>query len=77
MVISGFIALSTFGFLSQGLFAVPRLYQAMGADGLFFRVIGSVSPRTGTPVAAIALQGTLAAIVAATGKYESIMSYVI
>lgn len=75
-VVSAFIALSTFGFLSQGMFATPRVYQAMAADGLFFRVIARISPRSHTPTIAIALQGTLAAIVAASGTYESIMSYV-
>ena len=75
-VIAGCIALSTFGFLSQGLFATPRVYQAMAADGLFFSAIARISPRSHTPVTAIALQGVLCAIVAASGSYESIMSYV-
>lgn len=74
--IAACIALSTFGFLSQGMFATPRVYQAMAADGLFFKVIARISPRSHTPVTAIALQGTLCAIVAASGSYESIMSYV-
>lgn len=75
-VIAGAIALSTFGFLSQGMFATPRVYQAMAADGLFFKAIARISPRSHTPTVAIALQGTLCAIVAASGSYESIMSYV-
>ena len=76
-VIAGFVALSTLGFLSQAMFAVPRVYQAMAADGLFFESVARVSPRTHVPTRAIALQGTLAAIVAASGTYEAIMSYVI
>lgn len=76
-VIAGFVALSTLGFLSQAMFAVPRVYQAMAADGLFFDGVARVSPRTHVPTRAIALQGTLAAIVAASGTYEAIMSYVI
>ena len=75
-VIAACIALSTFGFLSQGMFATPRVYQAMAADGLFFKIIARISPRSHTPVTAIALQGTLCAVVAASGSYESIMSYV-
>ena len=75
-VIAACIALSTFGFLSQGMFATPRVYQAMAADGLFFKAIARISPRSHTPTIAIALQGTLCAIVAASGSYESIMSYV-
>jgi APA family basic amino acid/polyamine antiporter len=76
-VVAGFVALSTLGFLSQAMFAVPRVYQAMAADGLFFESVARVSPRTHVPTRAIALQGTLAAIVAASGTYEAIMSYVI
>lgn len=75
-IVAGFVALSTLGFLSQALFAVPRVYQAMAADGLFFRAIARISPRTHAPVRAIALQGAFIAIVAALGTYESIMSYV-
>ncbi len=75
-VMAAVIALSTFGFLSQGMFATPRLYQAMAADGLFFKAIARISPRSHTPTVAIALQGTFSAIVAASGSYESIMSYV-
>lgn len=75
-VMAGCIALSTFGFLSQGMFATPRVYQAMAADGLFFKSIARISPRSHTPTIAIALQGTMCAIVAASGSYESIMSYV-
>lgn len=75
-IMAGCIALSTFGFLSQGMFATPRVYQAMAADGLFFKAIARISPRSHTPTVAIALQGTLCAIVAASGSYESIMSYV-
>jgi|SRR5665213_1033253 len=74
--IAAAIAVSTFGFLSQGMYATPRLYQAMAADRLFFKAIARISPRSHTPVTAIALQGTLCAIVAASGSYESIMSYV-
>jgi len=75
-VIAGFVALSTLGFLSQALFAVPRVYQAMAADGLFFQAIARISPRTHSPSRAIALQGAFIALVAALGTYESIMSYV-
>jgi basic amino acid/polyamine antiporter, APA family len=76
-LLSAAVAVSTFGFLAMSLFAVPRLYQAMAADGLFLRPVAKTSPRTGVPTTAIVLQGGLAALAAATGTYESIMSYVI
>jgi len=70
------ISLSTFGFLSQGMLTAPRVYFAMAADGLFFRGLTWVPERTQAPVAAIALQGLLAIVIAISGRYEQILSYV-
>ena len=69
------IAVSTLGFLSQGMLTAPRVYHAMAADGLFFRQVGRLSPRTGAPVAAIALQGVAATAIACSGKYEQILNF--
>src|ERR1700682_853057 len=71
------IAISTLGFLSQGMLTAPRAYFAMAADGLFFRSVAYVSLRTQVPVVAIALQGALAIVIALSGKYEQILNYVI
>ncbi|MCC6362389.1 MAG: amino acid permease [Bryobacterales bacterium] len=71
------IAISTLGFLSQGMLTAPRVYFAMAEDGLFFRAIAWVSPRTHAPAAAIALQGVLAVVIALSGRYEQILNYVI
>jgi APA family basic amino acid/polyamine antiporter len=70
------IAISTLGFLSQGMLTAPRVYFAMAEDGLFFRSVAFVSKRTQAPVVAIALQGALAIIIALSGRYEQILSYV-
>ncbi len=72
------IAVSTVGFLSQGMLTAPRVYYAMARDGLFFRSVGTVSERTRAPVVAIALQGAWAAvIVLAFGLYEHVLNYVV
>src|SRR5215203_3221692 len=71
------IAVSTLGFLSQSMLTAPRVYFAMAEDGLFFRGVGRLSERTRAPVAAIALQGTLAAVIAVSGRYEQILNYVV
>jgi APA family basic amino acid/polyamine antiporter len=76
-LIAGGIAISTLGFLSQGILTAPRVYYAMAADGLFFRAVGYLHPRTQVPVVAIALQGLLAAVIAASGRYEQILNYVV
>ncbi len=71
------IAVSTLGFLSQGMLTAPRVYYAMAEDGLFFKQVGRVSERTRVPVAAIALQGLLAVVIALWGKYGQILNYVV
>jgi basic amino acid/polyamine antiporter, APA family len=71
------IAVSTLGFLSQSMLTAPRVYFAMAEDRLFFRAVARLDPRTRAPVVAIALQGALAAIIAASGRYEQILNYVV
>jgi len=71
------IAISTLGFLSQGMLTAPRVYYAMAEDGLFFRSVGFVAKRTQVPVVAIALQGVLAIVIALSGRYDQILNYVI
>jgi APA family basic amino acid/polyamine antiporter len=71
------IAVSTLGFLSQGMLTAPRVYFAMAEDGLFFRSVAYVSRGTQVPVVAIALQGILAIVIALSGRYEQILNYVI
>lgn len=71
------IAISTLGFLSQGMLTAPRVYFAMAEDGLFFRSVGRLHPRTLVPVVAIALQGVMAIIIALSGRYEQILNYVV
>jgi basic amino acid/polyamine antiporter, APA family len=69
------IAISTLGFLSQGILTAPRVYFAMARDGLFFERVGRLSARTGAPVVAIVLQGVFATVIALLGKYEQILNY--
>jgi APA family basic amino acid/polyamine antiporter len=76
-VIAAGIAISTLGFLSQGMLTAPRVYFAMAEDGLFFRGVGKLNPKTKVPVVAIVLQGVLAVVIALWGKYEQILNYVV
>jgi APA family basic amino acid/polyamine antiporter len=71
------IAISTLGFLSQGMLTAPRVYFAMAQDGLFFRSVGRLHPNTLVPVVAIALQGVLAIVIAWVGVYDQILNYVV
>jgi basic amino acid/polyamine antiporter, APA family len=71
------IAISTLGFLSQGMLTAPRVYFAMAEDGLFFKTVAWLNPKTRVPLLAIALQGALAVAIAVSGKYEQILNYVV
>jgi APA family basic amino acid/polyamine antiporter len=71
------ISISTLGFLSQGMLTAPRVYFAMAEDGLFLRRVAEVSPRTRVPVVAIILQGAAAAVIALSGTFGQILSYVV
>lgn len=71
------IAISTLGFLSQGMLTAPRVYFAMAEDGLFFRQVARVSVSTRVPVVAIILQGLAASIIALSGTFGQILSYVV
>jgi APA family basic amino acid/polyamine antiporter len=71
------IAISTLGFLSQGMLTAPRVYFAMADDGSFFKQVAWLHPRTRVPVVAIGLQGALAIVIALSGKYEQILDYVV
>lgn len=71
------IAISTLGFLSQGMLTAPRVYFAMAEDGLFFRAVATVGATTRAPLVAIVLQGVAAAVIALSGTYGQILSYVV
>lgn len=76
-LIAAGIAISTLGFLSQGMLTAPRVYYAMAEDRVFFASVAKVHPRTRVPVLAIALQGAVAIVIALSGTYEQILSYVV
>jgi APA family basic amino acid/polyamine antiporter len=76
-LIAAGITISTLGFLSQGMLTAPRVYYAMAEDGLFFKRVAKLSPRTRVPAVAIALQGFFAALIAMSGGYEQILNYVV
>ncbi len=71
------IALSTLGFLSQSILTAPRVYFAMAQDGLFFRAVARIHPRTRVPVAAIIVQSAWTIVIAISGRYEQILNYVV
>jgi APA family basic amino acid/polyamine antiporter len=71
------IVTSTVGFLSMVILMSARVYQAMAADGLFFRSMASLHPRTRTPVAALVGQWVVALALLLTGTYGQLLDYVV
>ena len=71
------IAVSTLGFLTQGILTAPRVYFAMAEDGVFFRSVAWVHPVTRVPVVAIVMQSFWTMVIMLTGRYEQILNYVV
>ena len=70
------VLLSTAGCTNAGAMTGPRIYFAQARDGLFFRKIGDVHPRFQTPSISILVQGIVTAVLAVSGSYEKLFSYV-
>jgi len=71
------IALSALAFMSQSMLTGPRVSFAMARDGLFFKKVAEISEGSRAPVIAILLQGAWTGVLALSGSYEQILSYVI
>jgi APA family basic amino acid/polyamine antiporter len=77
MLAAAAVGISALGYLSQSMLTAPRVYFAMARDGLFFRRVGQVSEHTRAPALAILMQAIWTGVLALSGKYEQILSYVI
>lgn len=76
-VVAGMIVLSTLGANNGIILTSARIPYAVSRAGLFFETLGRVHPRFYTPVPALLAQGTVAAILALSGTYEQLFTYVI
>ncbi len=64
--------ISSFGALHASVLANSRVPFAMARDGLFFRALGVLSPRTHVPVRAILAQAAWSSIMALSGSYDTL-----
>jgi len=76
-LISAAILVATFGCLSSNILCCSRIYLPMAEDGLFFRSVAAVHPRHRTPGRALWAQGAWASVLALSGTYEQLYTYVI
>jgi APA family basic amino acid/polyamine antiporter len=71
------ILVSMFSAANGLTLTAPRLYFAMARDGVFFRKLADVSPRFGTPAVSIVAGSAWAMVLAATGTFEQLLTYVV
>jgi len=55
----------------------PRMYFAMARDEVFFQSLAEVHPRFGTPALAVATSAVWAAVLALSGTFEQLFTYVV
>jgi len=68
---------SIFGCLASGVLTSSRIYLPMAQDGVFFRSLARIHPRFRTPSACIVAGGIWATVLAFSGTYEQLGTYVI
>jgi basic amino acid/polyamine antiporter, APA family len=71
------ILISTFGCANGLILAGARVYYAMASDGLFFKRVAGISPRTHTPIFSLVIQAVWASILVLSGTYSDLLDYVI
>jgi len=70
------ILVSTFGCVNGLILGGGRVLFAMARDGLFFSSAGRVHPRHHTPANALVLQGIWSSVLALSGSYSALLTYV-
>jgi APA family basic amino acid/polyamine antiporter len=65
-------AISMFGWISSDILGSPRMLFAFARDGLLFRPLGWVHPRTRAPYVAIAVYAAIALALALTGTFTEL-----
>jgi basic amino acid/polyamine antiporter, APA family len=76
-LIAAVILVSMFSAANGLTLTSPRLYFAMARDGVFFHRLAEVHPRFRTPAFAIVAGSVWAALLAATGTFEQLLTYVV
>jgi basic amino acid/polyamine antiporter, APA family len=69
------IAFALFSSLSAFIIIGPRVYYSMAKDGLFFKSVARIHPKFKVPSNSIILQATIAIILALSGTFEQVLTY--
>jgi APA family basic amino acid/polyamine antiporter len=71
------LMISSFGSLHASVLANSRVPYAMARDGLFFRGLGRLSPRSNVPARAIVAQAAWGSVLALSGSYDTLTDSVV
>ena len=74
-VLSLLVSFALFSSLSAYLILGPRVYYSMARDGIFFKSIAYVDPKSSVPTRSIVLQGGIAAVMVFLGTFEQLLTY--
>jgi APA family basic amino acid/polyamine antiporter len=77
VLLSALVLVSIFSAANGLMMTAPRLYYSMARDGVFFARLAKVSERFGTPAAAIVLLAVWSAVLAISGTFEQLLTYVV
>jgi len=76
-IIAAIILVSMFSAANGLTLTAPRLYYSMSRDGVFFAKLAEVHPRFKTPAIAIVASSVWAMVLAASGTFEQLLTYVV
>lgn len=76
-LISIAVIISTFGALNGSILATARIPYAMAKANLFFKSLGKVHPKFGTPHISLIVQGLWSCVLVLSGSFDTITDYVI
>lgn len=76
-IISIAVIISAFGALNGSILATARVQFAMARDNLFFKSLGKIHPRFGTPHTSLVVQGVWSCVLVMSGTFDTITDYVI
>ncbi len=69
------IGFALFSSLSAFIIIGPRVYYSMAKDGLFFKSVARIHPKFQVPSNSILLQCLIACILALSGSFEQVLTY--
>ena len=76
-LLSALVLISIFSAANGLMLTTPRMYFAMARDGVFFDRLAGIHPRFGTPAFAIVALAIWSALLAVSGTFEQLLTYVV